>query len=105
MASPAKDSRFVAAALSFNLGAATRLPAGADDPQCNPGGSYICTTGTQGCDAGLTCVGTSTQQRCAGGSEEMFERGLDAVILVERQALKELHAELQRVVAKYANAR
>jgi hypothetical protein len=105
MNAPAKDPRFVSAALSLNLGGATRLPSGADDPECNPGGSYICTTGTEGCDAGLTCVGTSTAQRCAGGSEDIFERGLDAVILVERQALKELHEELQRVVAKYAATR
>ena len=46
----------------------------ADDvAECNPGGSIICTTGTKGCDAGLTCVGTSTKMDdCGFGSAVKF---------------------------------
>jgi hypothetical protein len=77
-----ESGRFVAAELALNFaGLLTQA-------ECNPGGSDICTTGTKGCDAGLTCVGTSSTKSCEGSSDDMFDLGLDSHILVERDQLK-----------------
>ncbi|MDB5007775.1 MAG: hypothetical protein JWP45_2168 [Mucilaginibacter sp.] len=65
---------------------------------CNPGGSYICTAGTQGCDAGLTCAGTS--------STDQFDPTIfESVLLIDSAELKQLSAELQQVVVRFANDR
>jgi hypothetical protein len=94
----ARAGRFTHVSLSMNIGG---LPSAAE---CNPGGSYICTTGTQGCDAGLTCVGTSSSQDCLGGSA-VFDPLIESRILIERSELKALQGELQRVLNKFTGRR
>lgn len=66
--------------------------------ECNPGGSYICTTGTKGCDAGLTCVGTSST---AGIRDfTIFEANLS----IEPSQFERLSKELQRVVKEFSGS-
>lgn len=91
---------FTAVNLAFNVAAMRDVFK--DVGECNPGGSYICTTGTKTCDAGLTCVGTSTHVfECAAASEDVLDLGLDAHILVQREELKMLQRELQEVVMRF----
>lgn len=95
------DRRFTSVNLAFNI---SGLGSVAD---CNPGGSIICDPGTGGCDGtAMSCVGTSCSNDssfmgCFSGSD-IVERGLDTHILVAREALQELRAELQQVVARFA---
>ena len=86
--------KFTTVNLALNIG----IPGG-NQSDCNPGGSTICTTGTKGCDAGLTCVGTSTSFGCFGGSD----LGLDSRFILEERELKSLQVELQRVVSQFAS--
>lgn len=85
--------KFTTVSLALNIG----IPGG-NQSECNPGGSTICTTGTKGCDAGLTCVGTSSKFGCFGGSDI----GIDSRFILEERELKNLQVELQRVVAQFA---
>jgi hypothetical protein len=76
--------------LSINM-AGQRMQA-ADDPVCNPGGSWICWTPTQGCgtDPPMTCFGTSTQ----------LEK-LDVMVSLPPDQLAALHTELADFVTKF----
>jgi hypothetical protein len=97
--------RFASVHLALNISPVGHAPLGTPGlPQgdCNPGGSTICDPGTKGCGAGgMTCVGTSTNMDCVGGSE-IFDLGLDARINVQETELKALRAELQKVMSSFA---
>lgn len=94
--------RFATVNLALNIGGLREV--GGDASECNPGGSYICTTGTKGCDAGLTCVGTSSKMGCDAQSTDI-DFGFDARILVEREELAALQEQLQRVVMEFGAQR
>ena len=79
--------RFVSVNLALNIQGQDGT-AGA----CNPGGSFVCTTGTK-CPPG-TCAGTSTKLT-AGES-------IEASILIQQEELAALQAEIQRVVSDFA---
>jgi hypothetical protein len=73
-----------------------------DGGSCNDGGSYICTAGTDGCEAGLSCVGTSySHQNCGGGSNVEFP-GFDINMSVKESEIAVLRVELQKLVATVA---
>jgi len=93
-----RNKRFEAVSLSFNIGS----PSSFSDKinpllDCNPGGSIICTVGTD-CSSGGTCVGTS----CNGNSATK-DLSLNAHILVDKEQLEKLRNQLQKVLKKFAN--
>jgi hypothetical protein len=72
-----------------------------DGGSCNAGGSYGCTAGTKGCDAGLSCVGTSyTHDACGAGSAVELP-GLEAVVSVRESEIAALRAELNKVMTRF----
>jgi hypothetical protein len=94
---------FVSVGLSMNIGKLAHL---AEQEECNPGGSTICTAGTAGCGAGgLTCVGTSSSHAACGSASDILDLGFDSRILVEEKELKSLHEQLVRVVREFGARR
>lgn len=68
---------------SFNLGA--------EDSECNPGGSTICWSPTKGCGSGgMTCVGTSSKM-------EMME----VMVSLPPDELQKLQKELTSLISKF----
>ena len=90
------NKRFEAVSLSFNIGSPTSVSDNLNPLlDCNPGGSVICTVGTD-CSSGGTCVGTS----CSGNSATK-DLSLDAHILVDKDQLENLRNQLQKVLTKF----
>jgi hypothetical protein len=91
---------FATVNLGLNIGTPAAFAA-ADEcgSVCNPGGSYICTATTKGCDTAGTCAGTSTVGPVgvvAGTDPDRLS--LNARLSVEEAELGSLRAELERVL-------